>query len=232
MLLDTLRSLKSYRPGIAYILSNTLYLAPTACSPAARPTRLCRKPALCGWLNQRMCRGLAEAWGILRHDLALRAASGAPADRRLCAAVCSTQDHALVPRPLLRGRAEHRSKLTRASAGALTYVPEARAACPRWSSHGTLRYAKGAVSSYRGTTGVATLEPSRFSSRSAAPLPASRASQQAATTEDTGFQPLAPGEAEPTAEELAALVEEFFSACGDSGGSGGAVVPLQQVACL
>ena len=56
-----------------------------------------------------------------------------------CAAVCSTQDHALVPRPLLRGRAEHRSKLTRASAGALTYVPEARAACPRWSSHGTLR---------------------------------------------------------------------------------------------
>ena len=77
MLLDTLRSLKSYRPGIAYILSNTLYLAPTACSPAARSTRLCRKQALCGWLNQRMCRGLAEAWGILRHDLALRAASGA-----------------------------------------------------------------------------------------------------------------------------------------------------------
>ena len=133
-----------------------------------------------------------------------------------------------MPRPLLRGRAEHRSKLTRASAGALTYVPEARAACPRWFSHGTLR----CRIAYRGITGVATLEPSRFSSRSAAPLPASRASQQAATTEDTGFQPLAPGEAEPTAEELAALVEEFFSACGDSGGSGGAVVPLQQVACL
>ena len=84
-------------------------------------------------------------------------------------------------------------------------------------------------------SGYATLDPSRFSSRSAAPLPASRASQQAASTEDTGFQPLAPGEAEPTAEELAALVEEFFSACGDSGGgdSGGcgdAVAPLQEVA--
>ena len=121
MLVDTLRSLKSYRPGIAYILSNTLYLAPTACSPAARTMRSCRGP--------------------------------------------SFED------------------------------PQ---------------------------SGFATLDPTRFSSRSAAPLPASRKSQQAATAEDTGFQPLPPGDVEPTAEELASLVEEFFAACGES--SSGEVV--------
>ena len=114
MLLETLRSLKSYRPGIAYILSNTLYLAPTACSPAARSMRSCR--------------------GHLFED------------------------------------------------------PQA----------------------------AATLNLTRFTSRSAAPLPASRASQQAAAVDDTGFQPLGLGEAEPTAEELASLVDDFFSACGES----------------
>ena len=115
MLLDTLRSLKSYRPGIAYILSNTLYLAPTACSPAGRTMRSCRGP-----------------------------------------------------------------------------------------------FFEDPQSSFT------TLDPARFSSRSAAPLPASRESQQAATAEDTGFQPLPPGDVEPTAEELASLVEEFFAACGES----------------
>ena len=44
MLLDTLRSLRAYRPGIAYILSNTLYLAPTARSPAGRTMRSLRGP--------------------------------------------------------------------------------------------------------------------------------------------------------------------------------------------
>ena len=175
MLLDTLRSLKSYRPGIAYILSNTLYLAPTACSPAARTARLCREQA------QYRPNGegprLAEAWGSLGHDLALRVASG--------------------------GATLFRYRTMRSCRG--PYFEDMQ-------------------------SGYATLDPARFSSRSAAPLPASRASQQAASTEDTGFQPLVPGEAEPTAEELAALVEEFFSACGDSGGNGGAVAPLQEVA--
>lgn len=43
----------------------------------------------------------------------------------------------------------------------------------------------------------------------------SRDSQQASTAEQTGFQPLGEGEAEPSASELATLVEEFFSAVGD-----------------
>lgn len=115
VLLDTLRSLTAYRPGIAYILSNALYLAPTACSPAARTMRSCRGPSF---------------------------------------------------------------------------------ADPQDGSY-------------------AQLDPTRFSSRSVAPLPASRASQQTSSTEATGFQPLPDGEAEPTAAELAALVIEFFSAAGD-----------------
>ena len=112
MLLETLRSLRSYRPGIAYILSNTLYLALTARSPAGRTMRSLRGPIF--------------------ED---------PVDG-----------------------------------------------------------------------GFATLDPTRFSS---APLPKSRESQQASTAEHTGFQPLGEGEAEPTASELASLVEEFFSAVGD-----------------
>jgi len=44
MLLDILRSLPSFRPGVAYVLSDTLYLAPTARSPAARTMRSCRGP--------------------------------------------------------------------------------------------------------------------------------------------------------------------------------------------
>lgn len=39
--LKTLRSLGSFRPGIAYVL-DTLYLAPTSRSPAARTMRSCR----------------------------------------------------------------------------------------------------------------------------------------------------------------------------------------------
>ena len=112
MLLETLRSLRAYRPGIAYILSNTLYLSPTARSPAGRTMRSLRGPIF--------------------ED---------PADGSF-----------------------------------------------------------------------ATLDPTRFSS---APLPKSRESQQASTAEHTGFQPLGEGEAEPTASELASLVEEFFSAVGD-----------------
>ena len=42
--LATLRSLRSFRPGIAYVLDN-LYLAPTARSPAARTMRSCRGAA-------------------------------------------------------------------------------------------------------------------------------------------------------------------------------------------
>ena len=117
MLLETLRSLGSYRPGIAYIISNTLYLAPSACSPAARTMRSCR--------------------------------------------------------------------------GATFEDPQ--------------------------DGSFATLDPSRFSSRSIAPLPASRVSQQTETADNTGFQPLAPGDAEPTAAELASLVDEFFSATGANG---------------
>jgi len=41
-LLDALRKCPSFRPGLAYNLSNTLYLAPTRLSPAARTMRSCR----------------------------------------------------------------------------------------------------------------------------------------------------------------------------------------------
>lgn len=58
----------------------------------------------------------------------------------------------------------------------------------------------------------APLDSTRFSSRSTAPLPASRVSQQHSTIENTGFQPLAADQKEPTAEELSALVDDFFSA--------------------
>ena len=114
MLLELLRSLPTYRPGIAYILSETLYLAPTACSPAARTMRSCRGPSF-----------------------------------------ADPQDG-----------------------------------------------------------GFAQLDPTRFASRSVAPLPASRESKSQQTADQTGFQPLAPGEAEPTAAELAALVDDFCTAAG------------------
>ena len=119
VLLDTLRSLTAYRPGIAYILSNALYLAPTACSSAARTMRSCRGPTF---------------------------------------------------------------------------------ADPQDGSY-------------------AQFDPTRFSSRSVAPLPASRASQQATSSDATVFQPLPNGDAEPTAAELAALVIEFLSAAGEKNGN-------------
>lgn len=42
MLVEKLRALGTYRPGIAYVLSNALYLQPTANSPAARTMRSVR----------------------------------------------------------------------------------------------------------------------------------------------------------------------------------------------
>ena len=108
---ERLRALRAYRPGIAYVLSNALYLQPTATSPASRTMRSVR--------------------GHFFDD---------PTDG--------------------------------------TY---------------------------------ATLDPTRFSSRSVAPLPSSRESRQASSAEATGFQPLPDGQAEPTAAELAALVVEFFA---------------------
>ena len=45
-----------------------------------------------------------------------------------------------------------------------------------------------------------------------APLPKSRTSQQTATSAGSGFEPLPAGAAEPSAEELARLVDEFFAA--------------------
>lgn len=43
-MLGLLRSLPSFRPGIAYVIDKTLYLAPTARSPAANTMRSCRGP--------------------------------------------------------------------------------------------------------------------------------------------------------------------------------------------
>jgi hypothetical protein len=43
-MLRALRSLTSFRPGIAYVLGDSLYLAPTSRSPAANTMRSCRGP--------------------------------------------------------------------------------------------------------------------------------------------------------------------------------------------
>eukprot|EP01083_Nonionella_stella_P122585 368911_1 len=43
-MIQTLRSLPSFRPGIAYVIDKSLYLAPSARSPAANTMRSCRGP--------------------------------------------------------------------------------------------------------------------------------------------------------------------------------------------
>eukprot|EP00579_Thalassiosira_antarctica_P008451 CAMPEP_0201901484 /NCGR_PEP_ID=MMETSP0902-20130614/54393_1 /ASSEMBLY_ACC=CAM_ASM_000551 /TAXON_ID=420261 /ORGANISM="Thalassiosira antarctica, Strain CCMP982" /LENGTH=256 /DNA_ID=CAMNT_0048435437 /DNA_START=24 /DNA_END=794 /DNA_ORIENTATION=+ len=104
-MLNTLRSLLSHRPGIAYVLGDTLYLSPTVRSPAANTMRSCRGPS--------------------------------------------------------------------------------------------------------------------FESGIIAPLPASRTSQHTATASESGFEPLPAGADDPTAEELAALVDDFYAARTESLGSMG-----------
>lgn len=79
-----------------------------------------------------------------------------------------------------------------------------------------MRSLRGPIFEDPGDGTFAQLDPTRFASLSAAPLPASRESQSQQTADQTGFQPLRPSEAEPTAAELAALVEEFHTAAGDA----------------
>lgn len=120
-MLKTLRSLPSFRPGIAYVLDKSLYLAPTVRSPAANTMRSCRVPSLCS----------------------------------------------------IRIDEQHESNR------------------------------------------ISIAPPS---------LPASRTSQNIVSAADTGFEPLPDGAEDPTAEELASLVNEFYAtrtAIGESLGAMG-----------
>mmetsp|Transcript_14551 Transcript_14551/g.31627 ORF Transcript_14551/g.31627 Transcript_14551/m.31627 type:complete len:258 (-) Transcript_14551:408-1181(-) len=62
-----------------------------------------------------------------------------------------------------------------------------------------------------------------FASRESgiAPLPTSRTSQNTSIAADSGFEPLPVGAEDPTAEELAALVDEFYASRTESLGSMG-----------
>lgn len=85
--------------------------------------------------------------------------------------------------------------------------------------------------SCRGPTYSNRMEHESNGTTIAAPLPASRTSQDTATSVDTGFEPLPDDGAEdPTADELASLVDEFYAArtstesLGSMGESDGGVV--------